>query len=674
MLEPTPGTANSIVVNTILPEPIFSKSGRVYVNSEIVDTVALSLPSGVPEDTKIYYTLDGSFPNVNSLSAKNPVFILDTTTVIRAKLLSKEAVSPYTSTHSYIFHPRDCSLPVVSINTDDEYLYGSELGILHGSYKDANPNYKNDWRRPVNLEFFMQDDDAVINQLCEVRVQGGGSRIYNQKSLAVYAKKRFGKNRFNYPLWEQKPGVQKVKSFLLRNSGNDCAKTHLRDAFVQEYYATYVDNLDYQAYEPTVCYVNGEYKGIYNIRERSNDDYVDANYDGLEDFDMIENWNSLKCGDWNRFVNYLQPLISNPKTTYEEISKVIDVDNFLKLFVLEFWCGNTDFPGNNIVMWRPKTTDGKWRWVIKDLDFVGSSGKSDPNDNYLDFILRTNDHANDNAGANRKKAVELFQFMIGKQEFLTDFINYTSVYLGDFLHPELTSEYFMSMCAEIESEYAYHTLAYNYFNQPGNIENHNIDKWYVNISKFTDWLKERNNHVYHYLSDYFNLGNPIPVTIGCNEYDVEFNGVSLTQPNFEGKYFAGRDVMLKVPGGGDKNLCWRITYKYEKSSAVNYLSGNEISFVLPDNCMSVDIACVNKLSVSDVESDVKVDVNNNLIIIDAFDKLIDNIEVYDAYGVLVERINKVSAQSHQINLSTSGMYVVKICLYSGIEIIEKVFI
>ncbi len=676
MLTPTPGASNSKVVNIVLPEPVFSKPGCVYINSEVTETVTISIPSGLPDDTKIYYTLDGSAPDINSMSAKELVLLLDTTTVIRAKLLSSEAVSPYTTTNSYIFHPRECSLPIVSINTDDEYLYSSEIGILHGYHSETvKPNYQYDWRRPVNIELFTINSTTAINQLCEVRVQGGGSRIYNQKSLAVYAKKRFGKKSFNYPMWEQKPELKEVKSFLLRNSGNDCARTHLRDAFVQQYYATYVGNLDYQAHEPAICYINGKYKGIYNIRERSNDDYVESNYPDIENFDMIENWNSLKCGDWNRYVNYLKPLISNPKTTYQEISNVIDVDNFLKLFVLEVWCGNTDFPGNNIVMWRPKTANAKWRWIIKDVDFVGLSGKSNPDDNYLDYILRTNDHANDVGGANREQATKLFQFMISKQDFLTDFINHTSVYLGDFLQPALTSEYFLSMCSEIESEYAYHTEAYNYFNQPNNIENHNIDKWYINITKFTDWLKVRNSHVYTYLANYFDLGNPIPVTINVDGYNVSFNGVSLTQPKFDGKYFAGRNIQLNSLDDKE-NLFWRVCYKYEeqKYDRVNYFEGNELSFMLPENCISVDVALSDTaMSVDSNTNAINVYVDNKMLTIDAFDRKISNIEIVDARGALIKSISTLSV-IHYINFDNSGLYIVKIATADGLSVVKKIFI
>src|SRR5574344_1892237 len=90
---------------------------------------------------------------------------------------------------------------------------------------------------------------------------------------------------------------------MLRNAGNDFDYLYMRDAVIQRTMAQHTD-LDWQAWRPAIIYINGTYKGILNIRERSNEDNIYTNYDGLEDIDMIENWSELKVGDDSNFKHF----------------------------------------------------------------------------------------------------------------------------------------------------------------------------------------------------------------------------------------------------------------------------------------------------------------------------------------------------------------------------------
>ena len=111
--------------------------------------------------------------------------------------------------HSYIYHPRDAAMPIVSINTSQDYFDDPAIGFWN--------NFEQNWRRPVNVEYFTElGEESVINQLGELRIHGGWSRNQVQKSLAVYANKRFGTKRYGYAFWDDRPDVGQSKSFVLR--------------------------------------------------------------------------------------------------------------------------------------------------------------------------------------------------------------------------------------------------------------------------------------------------------------------------------------------------------------------------------------------------------------------------------------------------------------------------
>ncbi len=180
-----------------------------------------------------------------------------------------------------------------------------------------------------------------------------------------------------------------IKSFMIRNSGNDFWYTHFRDAAIQLFFGGKVD-VDYQAYQPAIFYLNGEYWGIQNLRERSDEDFVLSNY-ATEDIDMIENWwGELKAGDksaWDQLMSELRK-----SSSQQNIQWIINEFGAELLTVPISPCSNTDFPGNNMVMWRPRHANGKWRFILKDTDHgMGIWGSNPITHNALRYNTESND-------------------------------------------------------------------------------------------------------------------------------------------------------------------------------------------------------------------------------------------------------------------------------------------
>lgn len=548
-LKPTPGKPNAGGHSEILlPNPVFSMTGRVMSSAA---TITVTMPDGdLPSDTKIYVTTDGSEPTLKSTSAKKHTFNVSKSKIIRAKLMSATTLSRPSLTQSYIFHPRTTTLPIISIVTDDSYLYGSKEGILSKAVdSDGIANYLQTWRRPINAEYLgVAGDEPLFNQVAETAVGGSYSRKYSQKCLKLYANKRFGTKRFNGAFWKGKPAVTKSKSFMVRNGGNAFWHARINDALVQCIFGRHIENLDYQEYEPAIVYINGVYKGEFGLRERSDEDYVEANY-GLEDIEIATHLSYLPSSDERYQTSFykLYDLYCDSTSTYEQLAELIDVDNFLQTLIAEIFAENTDFPRRNVFMWRPATDDGKWRWILKDLDRFAFNHNVPANFRMLKYLLGPVSKSDFEYSyfqvKDVKESIKIYQKMMSFPEFQEAFIDAFSTYLGDFLKPSVTLQMLESMKAEIDTEI---TATFKLYNQKMSNYNSGMDTIRFHC-------RVRPSYIYKEIADYFSLGSVIPMTLSPNGADVTINEIRLTEGDFEGAYYSNRELRLN---SGANNVGW----------------------------------------------------------------------------------------------------------------------
>lgn len=579
-LTPTPGRSNcGKTSNEILGNPVFSKAGHVAKTSFALE---LTLPDDAPAGTQIRYTLDGTEPTVNSTLYTKTLAIDDTKTV-RAALFKDGAITPRSVTNSYIFLGRDMTLPVVSLVTDRNYFYSDNLGIYNE--KNNGENARNDWRRPVNMEVFRQpEQESVVNQLCETRVKGGASRGAALKSLVMYANKRFGTKRFVHEFFkDDAPELTEWKSIELRNAGNDFDFLYLRDALIQRNMGRRAD-LDWQPWQPAIVMINGEYKGILNIRPRSNEDYVYTFYDGLEDVTVVENWWELKEGEQSQ-LDAFKAFYEAHGHTYEEFDAVMDVSEFCNLMIVESFHNNVDFPGNNIEMWRPIADGGRWRWIVKDTDFGMGLYDRPFNYKYLDWLYDPNFDQNNN-WANKYEHTRLFRRLMDIDRFKNMFIDRCAVYMGDFLNGTVLASDLDEMTAVIRSEYKHHRKLFN--------------EWWPNydeeVTKAKNWARNRTTFFYNHLAERLKLGKAVPVTIDRERSDnlkITVNDVPLSGRSFDGRFFAGRKLTLKGETDEPDRVVtkWRIHASGAAQTDVE-LSGASVEYTIPSSATSVTISSV----------------------------------------------------------------------------------
>lgn len=604
---PTPGAANcGTLVKEILSAPLFSEPGGLY--TELFE-LSLTLPEGAPEGAVILYTLDGSMPDLYATfppmpnpdeevlpdittdeikyvndSADNATHLftapisISSTTCVRAVVRADGYLSPVATTQSYIFHPREQTLPVVSITGDPDYFYSEGLGILSdATWTDGKKNYEHDWRRPINLEYYELDGTQVINQLCETRVKGGATREWKLKSMAIYANKRFGTKRFVHEFFhEQKPGLTEFKSVEIRNAGQDFASLYLRDALAQRLMGDNVD-IDYSAWQPVIIYLNGEYKGIINLRERQNEDNIYTNYDGLEDVDVIEN--NLREIGAGTSANY-EAFMAFYRTTheYEEWMKWIDVPEYLNWMGINAFVENLDFLNNNVVFWRPRARGGIWRGILKDLDYGLNRWDVDPEFPYFNWI-----YDSQSVTSNVKlpeRATQLFRSIMECEEVRSQFIDKMLVYMGDFLRPEKFEALLDHMVDIRATEYPYFRKLY----------------WYgydvtdeVEVPKLKAWYPKRRDFMYRHLAEFFDKGTTIGLKIDdsfmATPPKIAINGIVLRNPGFDGNWITRQPFQLTLPDNDTLGgiTAWRMTVTKDGEEATSTIATPEISMTeLPE--------------------------------------------------------------------------------------------
>ena len=582
----------------ILGAPVFSQNGRVVKGSSTIK-VELSLPEDAPEGAVIRYTTNGSEPTISSTKYTSAINI-SSTKVIRAKVFCNGWLSPMSSAQSYIFHPRSMTVPIFSVQTNDKYLNDSKIGLF------ANNNSKedkrlHDWRRPVNIEMFTAEgEESVFNQLSETRIQGGQSRANALKSMVFYANKRFDPDhkQFQYEFFpDQKPGVKKFKSFSLRDGGNDFGDLYFRDLIIQRTMAKNVD-LDWQAGHTAVLYINGEYMGMLNIRERSNEDNIYSNYNGLEDLDLLEIAHErvdnvdqfieeLKEGT-DDFYQAFKAFYSEKGHTQAEYEEWLDVNEYLNVIVMNFFYGNIDFPGNNLVFWRPNDdytgTDlpKRFRVIVKDTDFgLGLYGRQNSY-NTIKLLYNPNSDSG-SAWAFTEPATRLLKNMLEDPDILKMFIDKCCIFMGDFMNGKGTGETIDLIKAEAMEEFVAHRDKYNTWSWVGNRTEI--------TNKFNDakkWAEGRPNYFYQHIGSQWNLGTPRTLTINKtqrSDIEITFNDIKLSGSVFDGKYFKDRTISLSATATeeGKTVTGWKVTGAINKEE-----QGSELTLQMPNGNIAIE--------------------------------------------------------------------------------------
>ena len=399
---------------------------------------------------RIYYTLDGSDPTEDSFKYEEPLliedaskhentnsmrqdvsagfvakedeyaapdYLIDKCTVLKVAYYDENGVRSEVEERIYFVDFEDKEgyegVNIISLTSEPDNLFSDDTGIyvLGDTYENAiegvnkeetdwclwPANYTNGgryWEREANMTVFREDGAYVLSQKVGIRIQGGASRGLNPKSLNIYARDEYGDNRIRYDFW----GTGYYPKRMTLSAGGNDNRGKMLDRLGSEL----TKDCDFATmnYEPYVLFLNGEYWGFYYLTEKYDEHYIEQYYGVDKDNVIIVKAGELETGnqeDFNRYLemtNYIETADLTVEENYAFACELLDMESLIDYFAAEIYMARLiDWPTSNYALWRTRSTsnqqyeDGKWRWMLFDLNTAAMQEKSTEHDT-LERVIR----------------------------------------------------------------------------------------------------------------------------------------------------------------------------------------------------------------------------------------------------------------------------------------------
>ncbi|NQX91703.1 MAG: CotH kinase family protein, partial [Flavobacteriales bacterium] len=322
-------------------------------------------------------------------------------------------------------------LPVVSINMADESLFGD-----NGIYGYVASGFNFDlrgrrWERPATVEYF-ENGQKKLTQNIGVRVRGKSSRFSPQKSLKLYARAEYGKNKFDNVFFPELGDV-KIKRLNLRTPHNDFIRSmsadHIGAKLVEDL------NIDAPMSERCIVYINGEYWGVYTLQESMDEHYPETRYDINDDIVLeVDNDKHFPL-EYQQIIEYVTQKSSLDDADMEWLSERLDMPSFQEYYAAQIIFSNWDWPQKNVKAWLSPDADAPVRFFFFDCDACFHKTSDDnlerfyPERNTLDHSI-------------------LFSTLMTNESFRNEFF---TVYMG-LLNGPLNTQSMLKVLAETKED------------------------------------------------------------------------------------------------------------------------------------------------------------------------------------------------------------------------------
>lgn len=597
------GDTTQIILNNSTPNSSNNNSNQlIFSNQEGFYTAPFSLIINTLLADTIYYTLNGDIPTEKSIVFTDSIFIdnkksqpniiseipttpeqhlisykawesppkiIDKATILRCASYRNGVRTSKIYTKTFFVNDETAfkyTIPVISLITEEENLFNDDNGIfVPGINYDSNDpqwtgNYfihGEDWEKNIHIEYFDYDGNLGFSQDAGVRIHGGKTRQASQKSLRLYAREVYGEKYFNYKLLPQNQ-VDQYKRFILRTTmGAWGGQTIIKDALAQNISASL--NLDYQSFQPVIVYVNGEYWGIHTIRDRIDENYIEYKHNINKDSIEFKEWDNIAYANLLEFIknNNLEH-----NSNYEYVKTKIDIDNYIDYTIAELFFANYDWPGNNVKLWR-KIPDGKWRWVLYDLD----AGFEDEYDNMLIHSTKNDTSV---VWPNSPYSTFLFRNLLKNKIFQLQFISRYAEILNSDFNTEIMTTKLDSIKQIYSHEISDHIGRWNY---PSS-----FDSWEEDIENdLLSFIEKRPCAVRNNMITFFELTS---FDFSCGQRMDDSNLVIAPNPNKGEFYLFNNYLDIKNATILIYNINGQLVYK---ENNINLLKNERKYFDLSNN-------------------------------------------------------------------------------------------
>lgn len=512
---PTPGAANDTGYAGITAQPVFSTTPGIYASP-------FELTITGENGARIYYTTDCTLPTAGSTQYTGPI-PLNSNTVIRAVAIQEEYLEGATITGTFLFAADQVNhaLPVATLVLEPNSLWDGKTGIyafgdkydpdfddpdIGTSLLTANfyqgRGYQGEeiqtaWERDASFAIFDETTkQQVFSQDVSARIAGAYGRSRAQKGFTVIARASYGNNRLQYPFFENRPYTE-YKSLTLRAGAQDQNFSKIRDELAAGLLEGTNVRFLYQAYKPYVLYLNGEYWGVYFLKEKRSRFFVAA-HEGVEDaenLDLLKASSLISHGsrtEWQELMNYVKANDLSRQEHFKYVEERMDVQSFMDYMICEIYTGNTDH--GNIQYY--KLPGGKFKWI------------------YYDFCWGFQ-NASHNTLAYRRGSVpaasDLFNAMLKNDGWREQFVRRFAELLDTAFAPMRVNALIDELCAIVEPEIKREREKFNSATFMGMKQRNEVlgdyDKFTREIQKIRTFANDRPASIKAQLKQEFNLSD-----------------------------------------------------------------------------------------------------------------------------------------------------------------------
>ena len=461
---PTPTTENGSGTSSVAYTPEFSIESGVYNDVEGVNLE-------ISGNGTIYYTLDGSTPTTSSKVYNGPIFLTETT-VVKAISYKKDKIVSEVEVGSYIINENH-TLPVMSVSLDPS---------------NFNRVQSDPWNTELEVSAYAElyEDGKSFSIPCGFKLFGGSTRGLAKKSFALKFKKRYGEASLNYQVFEDRD-YSNYNSLVLRSGSQDQEDAFFRDILMTSL-VDGVTNLSVQAYKTVILYINGEYWGVYNIREQVDDDFISNNYNvNKEDVNIVRIDNDITTGDGKQYfdlLTYLSTHDMSNSSNYEYVKTKLNIESYIDFWVAENWVTNNDIV-NTRFYYHPDIDDGKINMIFYDLDYAMWNHTH----NYFNFSVQEE-------GMSRLQVSTLMMRNLMKnEEFKKTFLERLSYQLKNVWNEERVLEYideiYNTLKPEMERNQKRWGMTYQH--------------WEDSVEELREYTRLRGDYIKSTAKSFFNL-------------------------------------------------------------------------------------------------------------------------------------------------------------------------